>query len=65
MASKLVKTIKEKLTPDIVHMVHRHHAALTIAWISSIFFIFGFALALFVLYNKILMLEAAIAVLAM
>jgi hypothetical protein len=64
MASKILKTIKEKLTPDIVHMVHHHHTALQVIWISSIFFILGFTLALFCLYNKILTLEAAIAVLA-
>lgn len=64
MASKIIKTIKETFTPEIVHMVHRHHTALTIIWISSVFFILGFALALFCLYNKILTLEAAIVVLA-
>ena len=64
MASKIVKTIKDKLTPEIVHTVQRHHAALQIMWIAAFFFILGFGLALFSLYNKILVLETAIAVLA-
>ncbi len=64
MASKIVKTIKDKFTPEIVRTVHRHQTAFTVLWVSSVFLILGFALALFCLYNKILTLEAAIAVLA-
>lgn len=64
MASKLVKTIKDKLTPDIVRVVHRHQTAFTVLWVSSVFLILGFALALLCLYNRILTLEAAITVLA-
>lgn len=64
MASKIVKTIKDKLTPEVVHTVHRHHAVLQMMGIAAIFLTLGFTLALFALYNKILTLEAAIAVLA-
>lgn len=64
MASKIVKTIKDKLTPEIVRTVHRHQTAFTILWVSAVFLVLGFTLALFCLYNRILTLEAAVALLA-
>ncbi|HWR00173.1 MAG TPA: hypothetical protein VN397_05010 [Candidatus Methylomirabilis sp.] len=61
---KLVKSIKEKLTPQIFHTVSQHHNWLTIIGVSFVFITFGYALAFVLLYNKILLLEAAISVLA-
>lgn len=62
--NKLIKTIKEKFTPNIVHEVHRQGTWLTILWVSSALICFGITLGLFCMYTRILMLEQAIRVLA-
>ncbi len=61
---KLVKAIKDKLTPQIYHKVSDHHHWLMIIGVSFVLISFGYALSLVLIYDKILTLEVAIAVLA-
>jgi hypothetical protein len=62
--AKILQEIKKKLTPNVVHQVHRHETVLTIVWVSSVLMAFGLALGLFCVYNRILILEQAVRVLA-
>lgn len=64
MSTKLMKSIKEKLTPSIVHDVHKQGTMLTILWVSSALISLGLVLGLVCLYTRILMLEQVITVLA-
>ena len=60
---KFVKSLKDKLTPHIFQTVSQHHNWLTIIGVSLALLSLGFACVLVVLYNKILVLEAAVNVL--
>ncbi len=62
--AKLINSIKDKLTPNIVREVHRNAVTLTIVWVSGALLFLGMALALLCMYNRMLMLEQVIAVLA-
>jgi hypothetical protein len=61
--AKFMKTLKDKFTPHIVTNVHQQGVALTILWVSGIFLTLGFALALFCLYSRVMILEQAVTVL--
>lgn len=61
---RIIKKLRDKLTPQIYHKVSDHHHWLMIIGVSFVFISFGYALALVLLYDKILILEAAIRVLA-
>ena len=61
---RIIKKLKDKLTPQIYHKVSDHHHWLMIIGVSFVLISFGYALTLVLIYDKILTLEAAIAVLA-
>jgi hypothetical protein len=62
--TKLLKTLRDQLTPHIVIDVRRQGVMLTILWVTSTLVAFGLALALVCLYSRILILEQAITALA-
>lgn len=63
MASSLIKTLKDKFTPHIVQNVHQQGVLLTILWVSGILVTLGLSLALFCMYNRLLVLEQVVTVL--
>jgi hypothetical protein len=60
---RIVKAIKDKLTPHIYKSVAQHEHILTITWVSFVLVSLGFACALVLMYNHILILEQAVNVL--
>jgi hypothetical protein len=62
--AKIMQKVKHALTPSVHHTVASHGAMLTILWISLTFLSMGFMWALIVLYDRILLLEDAIRILA-
>jgi hypothetical protein len=62
--TKILKTLREHLTPHIVYDVRRQGVLLTILWVTSTLVAFGLALALVCVYSRVLVLEQAIVMLA-
>ena len=62
--AKLISSVKDKLTPGFVRDVHRHSVMLTIVWVSGALLFLGMALAMLCLYNRVLLLEQVVTVLA-
>lgn len=61
--AKLMKSLKDKFTPHIVHDVHRQGSMLTILWVTSTLLAVGFGLALLCVYYRLLILQQAVMVL--
>jgi hypothetical protein len=59
---RIVKKIKDTFTPHIFHQVSQHEHILTITWVTFVLMSLGFACALVLMYNRILILEDAIRV---
>jgi hypothetical protein len=60
---RIVKTIKDKLTPHIFKAVAQHEHILTILWVTFVLVSLGIACTLVLMYNRILVLEQAVNVL--
>lgn len=64
MPKKVMHKIKEALTPEFHKTVAHQSAMITILWVSLLFLAFGVMWALVLMYDRILLLEEAIRVLA-
>lgn len=62
--AKLMQKVKSAMMSPMHHTVASHGAMLTILWISLSFLSLGFMWALVVMYDRILLLEDAIRILA-
>ena len=61
--AKIMKAIKDKLTPPVLHEVHKQGTLLTTLWVTSTLFALGFGMALVCMYARILALQQAVMVL--
>lgn len=63
MASSIIKTLKNTFTPHIARSVHQQGVLLTILWVSGLLVTLGLSLAMFTMYNRLLVLEQVVTVL--
>ncbi len=61
--AKIMKAIKDKLTPPVMHEVHKQGTLLTTLWVTTSLLTIGFALALLCMYTRLLALQQAVMVL--